>query len=187
MTSGRAQPFTLEPVTGPTIFTGDSGYKVVVPQGATSLDIVLHTTTPNADVDLFARYSQDVAIRNGEIVSDLRSTGETGEERITINASSTPPLRAGTYYISLAAFTTGIRISGTVTATIATGGGSTPPPAAGPTVLTSGTKQTLLFNPVSDPTFFNGNKSYVIDVPANAAKLDIQLHRPPPEPTWTYS
>jgi V8-like Glu-specific endopeptidase len=175
LTSGRAQPFTLDPVTGPTIFLGDSGYRIAVPQGATSLDIVLHTTTPNADVDLFARYGQDLAIRNGDIVSDYSSTSETGEERITINASSNPPLRAGTYYISMAAFTAGVRITGTLTATVGTGGGSTPPPAAGPTVLTSGTRQTLLFNPVSDPTFFNGNKSYVIDVPANASKLDIQL------------
>ncbi len=174
LTSGRAQAFALDPVTGPTIFTGDSGYKIVVPQGATSLDILLHTTTPNADVDLFARYGQDLAVRNGEIVADYSSTRETGEERITINASSNPPLRAGTYYIALAAFTSGVRISGTLTATIASGG-STPPPSGGPTVLTSGTRQTLLFNPVSDPTFFNGNKSYAIDVPANATKLDIQL------------
>src|SRR5207248_1829471 len=45
----------------------------------------------------------------------------------------------------------------------------------GPTMLTSGNRQTLFFNPVSDPTFFNGNKSYVIDLPANATRLDVQL------------
>lgn len=38
LTSGRAQNFTLDPVTGPTLFSSNSGYTIVVPQGATSLD-----------------------------------------------------------------------------------------------------------------------------------------------------
>jgi pre-peptidase len=177
LVSGRAQSFAYDPVTGPTIFNGNAGFRIVVPQGATSMDVVLHTATPNADLDLFARYGQDVGINNGNLVTDYGSDGPTGEERITINASSNPPLRPGTYYIDVAVMTAGVPVSGTITATVGAGNNTPPPPppSGGPTALTSGRPQTLLFNPVSDPTFFNGNKSYVIDVPANSTRLDIQL------------
>jgi hypothetical protein len=122
-------------------------------------------------VDLFARFNQDVAIVSGDVVADHASTGATGEERITINSSSNPVLRAGTYYISLALFTSNVAVTGTLTATV--NSGSAPPPSG--SVLTSGTPRTLFFNPVSTPTLFNANNSYVIDVPPNSSRLDVQL------------
>src|SRR5262249_51774239 len=108
LTSGRAQNFTIGPVTGPTLYYGATGYRIVVPQGATSLDIVLHTTTPNADVDLYAIYNEDVILNGSDLTLDYASDGATGEERITVNSASTPPLKAGTYFIALGLLTPGV-------------------------------------------------------------------------------
>src|SRR4051812_37749745 len=96
-------------VTGSRLFPG---FSVTVPAGATRLDIAVRTTTPNADVDLFVRYGQDVALVSGNVVADFTSQGPTGNEQVTISASSTPTLRAGTYYISLGLFTNNIQVSG---------------------------------------------------------------------------
>ena len=84
----------MAPVTGGALFNGANGFSVVVPRGATRLEIVLHTTTPKADVDLFVRFGQDVVISSGSAVADYVSSGPTGDEQLTITASSTPPLRA---------------------------------------------------------------------------------------------
>lgn len=173
LTSGRPQSFTLEPVGTATLFNGSLSYTIVVPQGATRLDIVLATSTPNVDIDLFARASSDTTLASGSVVADHRAEGPTGNEQITITAAGAPALRAGTYFISLAMFTTGVHASGTLTATVTTG--AIPPPASGPTVLTSGRRQTYSLPVAAQATLYNGNAGFVIDVAPNARRLDIQL------------
>jgi hypothetical protein len=46
--------------------------------------------------------------------------GFTDNERIGITRRSDPPLRAGTYFVSLGVFTTGVVAEGTLTATVET-------------------------------------------------------------------
>ncbi|MGH9785364.1 MAG: IPT/TIG domain-containing protein, partial [Terriglobia bacterium] len=46
LTSGQPAPYSLPAVTGNTLFTGDFSYQIVVPSGATRLDVQLRTTTP---------------------------------------------------------------------------------------------------------------------------------------------
>ena len=173
LTSGRAQSFTITPQSSAVLLNGSQSYSITVPQGATRLSIVLATTTPNVDVDLFARFGADNTLSGGTIVTDHRSEGPAGSEQITITPNSSPALRAGTYFITLAMFTTGVQATGTLTATVTTGSTTTPPSA--PTVLTSGTRQSFTLPSSASATLHNGNSSFVIDVGANATRLDVQL------------
>src|SRR5687767_4055952 len=55
LTSGVPASFSLPAVDDFTLFNGDSGFRVVVPSGATALHVQLETTTPDVDVDLYVR------------------------------------------------------------------------------------------------------------------------------------
>ncbi|HJQ22658.1 MAG TPA: NF038122 family metalloprotease [Blastocatellia bacterium] len=95
-------------------------YAIVVPPGATQLQIDLHG---DQDVDLFARYGQPVVLLGHNPVVDYRSDSESNIEAITITPASSLPLRAGVYYIAVANWGPG-DASYTVMATV-TGGAST--------------------------------------------------------------
>ncbi len=112
MTNGTPVTFTLPSVSANTLFRGDYSYTIVVPPGASRLIVQLAISTPNADVDLYVRFGQDVALSGTSVVADYRSEHTTGDETITIN---TP--QAGTYYIAFGVFTLNVSISCTVTAT----------------------------------------------------------------------
>ena len=92
-------------------------YSITVPPGATQVKIELNG---DQDVDLFARFGERVFIQGFHPESDYVSAGESGSEAITITPSSSPPLRAGTYFIAVANFGPG-DVDFTVTATV-TGG-----------------------------------------------------------------
>ena len=77
-------------------------------------------------MDLYVRHGEDNAIQGGSVVSDYSSTGPTGNERIVVTPQSDPPLRAGTYYVSLMLRTTGAVAEVTLTAEF-----DTPAPAGG--------------------------------------------------------
>ncbi|MBI3210779.1 MAG: PPC domain-containing protein [Candidatus Solibacter usitatus] len=173
LTSGRAQSFSLPSVSSSTLFNGARSYAIAVPSGATRLEINLNTSTPSVDVDLYVRFGSDVSQTGGSIVSDHSSSSSSGSETITITPGSSPPLRAGTYYIALRMYSSGSAASGTITATVTAPGA--PPPSTGPTVLTSGVRQAFLLPASPQTVLYNGNRSYVIDVPASATRLDVQL------------
>ena len=67
-------------------------------------------------MDLYVRYGEDNDIRDGRVISDYSSEGPTGNEEIIITRQSAPPLRAGTYFVSLGVRTTGVVAEGTVRA-----------------------------------------------------------------------
>jgi hypothetical protein len=92
-------------------------YSIAVPASATQLRIDLNG---NQDVDLYARFGQRVFIQGFHPESDYISASKSGSETITITPSSSPPLRAGTYFIAVANFGPG-DAAYTVTATV-TGG-----------------------------------------------------------------
>ncbi|MCS6805509.1 MAG: SBBP repeat-containing protein [Acidobacteriota bacterium] len=89
-------------------------YTIQVPSGATRLRVDL---SGNQDVDLFVRFGQPIQIQGGQAVADYRSTSAGGTETITITTTSSPPLRAGTYYIAVANFGPGAATF-TLTATV---------------------------------------------------------------------
>jgi hypothetical protein len=179
LTSGVPATFHFAAVTGSTLINGNAGYQVVVPAGATRLEIRLRTNTANADLDLFARFGQDVEIQSQRAVSDFQSDGPTGDELITITPQSSPALRPGTYYIAFGIFTSNVATTGTVTATV-TGGATTTPPPNNPggtagTPLVSGTARSFSLAAVLAPTLINGDRGYTIQVPQGATRLDIRL------------
>ncbi len=179
LTSGQTRAITLDPVAGGTLLRGASAYRIDVPQGATRLEIRLQTDTPSVDVDLFARFNAEAVVESQQITADHRSEGPAGEEVITISSSSSPALRAGTYFINLAVFTANTRITTRLTATV-TGGTTTPPPTATGRTLTSGAAAAFTLEAVENPTLFSGDSAYQISVPAGATRLEVRIQTTTP-------
>ena len=123
--------FSGEPQTGGMVgppanlgFLSHLQYSIAVPPGAAQLRIEL---SGNQDVDLYVRFGARVFIQGFHPVGDHISAGESGFEAITITPSSSPPLRAGVYFIAVANLGPGAA-DFTVTATV-TGGVDARPPA----------------------------------------------------------
>jgi hypothetical protein len=124
--SGQTARFAFQAVENPTLFNGANSYRIDVPDGASALEIRLATETPGVDVDLFAKYAEDVRVSGGRVVADFLSQGDSGDEFIRADAGTSPPLRAGTYYISLAVYTKSTAVTGTVSASVILGGKKVP-------------------------------------------------------------
>ena len=116
LTPGQPATFRLEPVDTPTIFLGGSSFRLEVPETASRVTFTLESVDPDINVDLYVRYGEDNDIRDGRVISDYSSEGPTGNEEIIITRQSDPPLRAGTYFVSLGVRTTGVVAEGTVRA-----------------------------------------------------------------------
>ena len=69
---------------------------------------------------MYVRFGEDNDVGDRGVVSDYASLGFTGNERIGITQRSDPPLRAGTYFVSVLVYDTGVVAEGTVTATVET-------------------------------------------------------------------
>ena len=128
LTPGQPATFRLEPVDTPTIFLGGSSFRLEVPENASRVTFTLESVDPDINVDLYVRYGEDNDIRDGRVISDYSSEGPTGNEEIIITRQSDPPLRAGTYFVSLGVRTTGVVAEGTVRAEF-----DTPQQTGGPT------------------------------------------------------
>ena len=120
LTPGQPAAFRLGPLDRRTVFTGDDSFRLLVPEGATRVIFTLESVDPRVDVDLLVRYGEDNALQNGEVVFDHVSASPAGNERIGITRRSAPPLRAGTYFVSIVVFDTGMAAEGTVTAVVET-------------------------------------------------------------------
>ena len=116
LTPGQPATFRLGPVDLPTIFLGASSFWLEVPEKANRVTFTLESVDPDINVDLYVRYGEDNDVRDGRVISDYSSEGPTGNEEIVITRQSDPPLRAGTYFVSLGVRTTGVVAEGTVTA-----------------------------------------------------------------------
>jgi hypothetical protein len=104
----------------------DRQYTIQVPAGANQLKVELDG---NQDVDLYVRAAQRVTVNSSGLQADYKSDSPTGHETVTITPSSSPALRAGTYYIAVLNFGPG-PVSFSLTATVSGGngggGGSSP-------------------------------------------------------------
>jgi hypothetical protein len=181
LTSGASRNLTFPSGVSGRLFNGSNGFFIDVPEGATSLQVQLRTSTPGADVDLFVRRGQDVAVASGAVVSDYKSEGLAGDELITITPASTPALQAGRYFIAFGVFTANVAINSTVTATVGGGGGgSGSGTGSGGGTLTPGTASNLTLPAVSGATLFNGARSFQLTVPENATRVEIELRTSTP-------
>jgi len=166
LTSGEPRNYSLSPVASPRLFAGESGYRIVVPEGATRLDVRLATPNPTVDVDLYVRAGTDVAVVNGRVVADASSRGNDGNELVTISGMA---LRPGVYYIGLALFTPEVAVNGTITATVTTAAASESP------LLTSGVPARFRIGPVEGATLYAGVAGFRVNVPEGASRLEIRL------------
>ena len=120
LTPGQPADFRLGPVDSPMLFAGDHSFRLEAPDNAARVTFTLESVDPDVDVDLFVRFGEDNAFQDGRSVFDHASLGLTGNERIGITRRSDPPLRAGTYFVSVLVFDTGVVAEGTLTATVET-------------------------------------------------------------------
>ncbi len=173
LTPGEPVSFSRGPVDSPAIFIGDSSYQLEVPEDASRVTFTLESVDPDVDVDLYVRFGEDNDVQNGRIVSDYSSEGLTGNEEIVITPQSDPPLRAGTYFVSISVFDTGVVANCTLTAEVEREGG-TPPPTSGRT-LTPGQPVTFQRGPVDNPKLFFGTNSFRLEVPEDASRVTFTL------------
>ena len=170
---GQPADFRLGPVDASKLFSGDGSYRLEVPDGATRVIFTLETVDPAVDVDLYVRFGEDNVVQDGSVVADYFSEGSTGNERIVVTSRSDPPLRAGTYFVSIALFATGVEAEGTLTAEVERDGESLPPISGGS--LTPGQPADFRLGPVDDPTLFAGDGSFQLEVPTDATRVIFTL------------
>lgn len=89
-------------------------FYIDVPSNAASLIVEV---VDSGEFTLYARFGEEIEIREGSIERDYEAESRDGKASITIDASSHPPLRAGTYYIAVVNFHAALQ-KFTITATI---------------------------------------------------------------------
>ncbi len=171
---GQPADFRLGPVGSPTLFNGEFSFRLEVPAGAARVALDLAAVDPDVDVDLYVRFGRDNELQDGQVVRDHASRGSSGNERIVITRYSNPPLQTGTWFVSLLLYDTNAAAEGTLTATL--GFDEEPPPVrevGGP--LTPGQPAAFRLGPVGSSTLFNGEFSFRLEVPADAARVTFDL------------
>ena len=174
LTPGQPISFRLGPVDAPTLFNGDNSFRLEVPDNAARVTFTLESVDPDVDVDLYVRFGEDNDLQNRRVVTDYSSEGLTGNEEIVITRQSDPPLRAGTYFVSIAVFATGVVANCTLTAEVELDG-EAPPPMPGGRPLTPGQPVSFQRGPVDTPTLFHGDNSFRLEVPDNAVRVTFTL------------
>ena len=103
-------------MTRPTLFNGDNSFRLEVPENASRVTFTLES---DVDVELLVRYGEDNDVQDGRPVSDYAADEFfAGTEEIVITRQSDPPLRSGTYFVSVLIFATGVVANCTLTAEV---------------------------------------------------------------------
>jgi hypothetical protein len=151
-----------------TLFT-DSQYRIEVPEGLSALVFDLSADTQDL-LYLFVRYNAPVALDStGSVVADYGSSDQSLFQEVVVSFATRPILRAGTYYVALARLTRGNATTATLRATF-----YRTLPKVG-TALVPETKSVLLMPAVSNPSFFNADRGYRLDVPEGIERVEINL------------
>ena len=174
LTPGQPADFSLGPVDTSTLFNGDNSFRLEVPDNASRVTFTLESVDPDVDVDLYVRFGEDNDLQDRRVVTDYSSEGLTGNEEIVITRQSDPPLRAGTYFVSVGVFDTDVVANCTLTAEVELDG-EAPPPMPGGRPLTPGQDVSFQRGPVDTPTLFHGDNSFRLEVPDNAVRVTFTL------------
>ena len=97
----RPNGFRLSAREVPTVYIGARSYQFEVRDGVESIGIQLRSNTPRVNLGLFVSFGRDNEVVDGRVVSDYRSEVLAGDVAILISRSSDPPLKTGTYFLSL--------------------------------------------------------------------------------------
>ena len=173
LTPGQPADFRLGPVDAARLFSGDDSFRLEVSENASRVIFTLESVDPDVDVDLYVRFGENNTIQDGRVVADYSSEGITGNERIVITPRSDPPLRDGTYFVSIALFDTGVVAEGTLTAEVERDDTPLPPISGGP--LTPGQPTDFRLGPVDTPTLFAEGHSFQLEVSENASRVIFTL------------
>ena len=176
LTPGQPVSFRRGPVDSPTLFNGDNSFRLEVPEDASRVTFTLES---DVDVLLAVRHGEDNDVQDGALVTDHRDRNPAGNERILITPRSDPPLRAGTYFVSVVVIATGVVANCTLTAEVELEG-ETPPKISGGT-LTPGQPADFRLGPVDSPTIFLGDNSFRLEVPENATRVIFTLESVDPD------
>src|SRR5262249_44258093 len=122
LTSGVGTSGSLAAGPSSGCLVGSPQYTIQVPSGATQLTASL---TGNQSDALLIRFGQAVTVSGGQATADFLSNAPGTNQSITVNSSSAPALKAGTYYIAVANCS-GSAMSFTLTAAVGSGGGGAP-------------------------------------------------------------
>ena len=181
LTPGRSVTFRLGPYSRPTLvtFRGDDP-QLEVPEDATRVTFTLES---DDDLELLVRFGENPDLQDGRVVTDYRHRNRTGDERIVITPQSDPPLRAGTYFVALGVFTTGVVVEGTLTAEVERGGDTPiePEPSVSGGTLDPGQPADFRLGPVDSPLLFNGDYSFRLEVPEAASRVVFTLESVDPD------
>ena len=172
LTPGLPVSFSRGPVDRPTLFSGDNSFRLEVPDNASRVTFTLESVDPDVDVDLYVRFGEDNA-QDRRGVADYSSVGLTGNEEIVITRQSDPPLRAGTYFVSVGIFETGVVAMCTLTAEVELDGEAPPPTSDG--TLTPSQPVSFQRGPVDNPALFFGSHSFRLEVPEDASRVTFTL------------
>ena len=176
LTPGQPVSFQRGPVDNSTLFVGPNSFLLEVPEDATGVTFTLES---DADVELLVRFGEDNDVEDGRLATDHRHRNRAGNERIVITPQSDPPLRAGTYFISVGVYATGVVVNCTLTAEVERDG-EAPPPISGGT-LTPGQPADFRLGPVDSPTLFTGDHSFRFEAPENATRIVFTLESVDPD------
>ncbi len=176
LTPGQPVSFQRGPVDNSTLFVGPNSFLLEVPEDATGVTFTLES---DADVELLVRFGEDNDVEDGRLATDHRHRNRAGNERIVITPQSDPPLRAGTYFISVGVYATGVVVNCTLTAEVERDG-EAPPPISGGT-LTPGQPADFRLGPVDSPTLFTGDHSFRFEAPENATRITFTLESVDPD------
>lgn len=101
---GRLVTELIPEVLAPRLFNGDDGFVLDIPEDAVRVEIELTTAPPEANINLYGRYDDDVeGDLENNIFADIRSENPGGVERLLLTENTPVPLRAGRLFVSLSA------------------------------------------------------------------------------------
>ena len=140
------------------------------------MQLRLTADAPSIDTDLYARYEADVDLVVGELVTDHSAESDSGNELLTVDSGSQPPLRAGTYYVSVGLFTRNTPASGTISVVFERDvAPPAPPPSTSGQTLESGRAAQFTLPATAAPTLYFGDFSYRFNVPSASGRLQVVM------------
>ena len=122
--SGETQDIVLPASRWPQLYHAADGHSILVPADAIELAIEFQSSSPSAEVDLYARRDEDVWWSYGgpdgarTVDADFESATRGANERLVINRASNPPLRSGLYFIALDAHPARRSVRGTLSVSL---------------------------------------------------------------------
>ena len=176
LTPGQPVSFRRGPVDTPTLFHGDNSFRLEVPENASRVTFTLES---GVDVALLVRYGEDNALQDGRVVTNYSSRNPTGNEEIVITPQSDPPLRSGTYFVSVGVFATGVVANCTLTAEVELDEEDQTPISGG--ALTPGQPADFRLGPVDSPILFNRDHSFRLEAPENASRVIFTMESVDPD------